>query len=95
MQLERINSFYSFYFLVLKFILPILAACLKIRKKIINSMLLVSTSLNDNSSRKSYAKNLQKFLKTHKLFLELCKKKSNACRKVKKCTFEKKSFWPI
>jgi F0F1-type ATP synthase membrane subunit b/b' len=70
-------GFLSFYFILLKGLLPVLAASLKTRKKIVNFILLAGTS-SDSSSRKSYFKNLQKFLKTYKsLFSAIVVKKSS------------------
>jgi F0F1-type ATP synthase membrane subunit b/b' len=86
-------AFFSFYFLVLKSVLPVIAASLKTRKKIINSMLSLSTSLNDNSSKKSYAKNLQKFLKTHKLLFSNMHKKKVALAEKSKTVLLKKSLF--
>ena len=55
-------SFLSFYFIILKGLLPVLAVSLKTRKKLINHVFSASTS-SEATSKKSYFKNLQKFLK--------------------------------
>lgn len=71
-----ILAFLSFYFLVLKGLLPILAVSLKTRKKVV-SFIVSSGASSDSFSRKSYYKNLQKFLKTYKtLFSTVVQKKS-------------------
>lgn len=58
-------SFLSFYFIVLKGLLPVLASSLKTRKKLVNYVFSASNS-SETSSKKSYYKNLQQFLKTYK-----------------------------
>jgi F0F1-type ATP synthase membrane subunit b/b' len=86
-------AFFSFYFLVLKSVLPVIASSLKTRKKIINSMLSVSSSLNETSSKKSYAKHLQKFLKAHKrLFDTMYKKKVVLAEKSRLALLKKSLF---
>nr|AML60764.1 ATP synthase F0 subunit 8 [Monodopsis sp. MarTras21] len=71
-------TFLGFYFIVLKTLLPVLAASLKTRKKIINYITLAGSSLGESSSKKIYFKNLEKFLKSHKnLFSSLAQKKSS------------------
>jgi hypothetical protein len=68
-------SFLSFYFIILKGLLPVLAASLKTRKKLVNYVFSASTS-SEVSSKKSYFKNLQKFLKVYKcLFSTVAQKK--------------------
>ena len=71
-------TFFGFYFIILKSLLPVLAAGLKTRKKIMNFIFLAGSSSSENSSRKSYYTNLQKFLKTHKtLSTSLAQKQSS------------------
>lgn len=85
--------FFAFYFLILKSLLPVLAASLKTRKKIVHSILFASNSLLDNSSKKSYVKNLQKVLKTHKtLFGNLSQKKLSLSGQTKAKVLEKSLF---
>lgn len=77
-------AFFAFYFLILKTLLPVLAASLKTRKKLIHSILSAGSSSSEGSSRKSYVKNLQKFLKVHKtLFSSLSQKKVSLSEKSK------------
>lgn len=77
-------AFFAFYFFILKSLLPVLAASLKTRKKIVHSILSAGSSFSDQSSKKSYVKNLQKFLKTHKvLFTSLSQKKVSLSEKSK------------
>jgi F0F1-type ATP synthase membrane subunit b/b' len=59
-------AFLSFYFVILKGLLPVLAASLKTRKKIINFISTAGSASGDASSKRAYFKNLQRFLKTHK-----------------------------
>lgn len=69
-------TFLGFYFIVLKFLLPVLAASLKTRKKIINYITLASALSADTSSKKSYFKKVQTLLKAYKnLFSSLAQKK--------------------
>lgn len=71
-------TFLGFYFIVLKSLLPILAASLKTRKKIVNYITLAGISSVEASAKKPYFKNTQIFLKTHKnLFSSLAQKKSS------------------
>lgn len=63
-------SLLSFYFVVLKGLLPVLASSLKTRKKLVNYVFSVSSS-PEISPKKSYYKNLQQFLKTHKSLFSL------------------------
>jgi hypothetical protein len=71
-------AFLGFYFVILKGLLPILAASLKTRKKVINYIFLTGNSNSENSFKKSYFKNLQKFLKAYKiLFSSFAQKKSS------------------
>jgi F0F1-type ATP synthase membrane subunit b/b' len=71
-------AFLSFYFVILKGLLPVLAASLKTRKKIINYISAAGSSSGEASSKKAYFKNLQKFLKSHKtLFSSIAIKKSS------------------
>ena len=71
-------TFLGFYFVVLKSLLPVLAASLKTRKKIINYITLAGSSSVEASAKKPYFKNLQTFLKTYKnLFSSLVQKKSS------------------
>lgn len=77
-------AFFAFYFLLLRFLLPVLAASLKTRKKIVQTILSAGSSSSDSSSRRSYVKNLSKFLKTHKLlFANLSEKKVSLSEKSK------------
>ena len=70
-------AFLSFYFIILKGLLPVLAASLKTRKKIMNFIAAAGTTPGEAMSKKAYFKNLQKFLKTHKtLFSSIAAKKS-------------------
>lgn len=70
-------AFLSFYFIILKGLLPVLAASLKTRKKVVNYIFLAGSSSSENSFKKSYFRNLQKFLKTYKtLFSSFTQKKS-------------------
>ena len=71
-------AFLTFYFIILKSLLPVLAASLKTRKKIVNFIFLAGASASENASKKSYSKNLQKFLKVYKdLFSSLAQKKTS------------------
>ena len=71
-------AFLSFYFVILKGLLPVLAASLKTRKKIINFISTAGSSSGEASSKRAYFKNFQKFLKTHKtLFSSIATKKSS------------------
>jgi F0F1-type ATP synthase membrane subunit b/b' len=71
-------AFLTFYFVILKFLLPVLAASLKTRKKVMNFIFSASLANSESSVKKSYYKNLQKFLKTYKaLFSSLAQKKSS------------------
>jgi len=63
-------SFLSFYFILLKALLPVLASSLKTRKKLVNYVFSASNSL-EGSPKKSYYKNLQQFLKTYKNLFSL------------------------
>lgn len=67
-------SFLSFYFIILKGLLPVLASSLKTRKKLVNYVFSASNS-SETSSKKSYYKNLQQFLKTHKSLFSLSAQK--------------------
>jgi len=60
----------SFYFIILKGLLPVLASSLKTRKKLVNYVFSASNSL-EISPKKSYYKNLQQFLKTYKSLFSL------------------------
>ena len=71
-------AFLSFYFIILKGLLPVLAARLKTRKKIINFISAAGSSSGEASSKRAYFKNVQNFLKTHKaLFSTLATKKAS------------------
>jgi hypothetical protein len=63
-------SFLSFYFILLKGLLPVLASSLKTRKKLVNYVFSASNS-SEISPKKSYYKNLQQFLKTYKSLFSL------------------------
>lgn len=71
-------TFLSFYFVILKGLLPVLAASLKTRKKIINYISAAGATSGEASSKKAYFKNFCKFLKAHKtLFSSVATKKSS------------------
>lgn len=59
-------AFLSFYFVLLKGLLPVLAASLKTRKKIIHFISSASSASGELSSKRTYFKNLQEFLKSYK-----------------------------
>lgn len=70
-------AFLTFYIIILKKLLPVLAVSLKTRRKVVDLIFSASNTTSDLSNRKSYFKNLQKFLKTHKtLFSSLAQKKT-------------------
>src|SRR6056297_2631488 len=73
-----LSAFLSFYFIILKGLLPVLAASLKSRKKIVNFISVAGGGLTDEAlSKRAYFKNVQNFLKTYKvLFSALATKKS-------------------
>lgn len=58
--------FLTFYFVILKSLLPVLAASLKTRKKVANLFLLGSANPQEGSFKKFLYKNFQKLLKTSK-----------------------------
>nr|YP_009237679.1 ATP synthase F0 subunit 8 [Trachydiscus minutus]AML60688.1 ATP synthase F0 subunit 8 [Trachydiscus minutus] len=85
-------SFLSFYFIILKGLLPVLAASLKTRKKLVNYVFSASTS-SEVSSKKAYFKNLQKFLKVYKsLFSSVAQKKLSLSEASKTKVFKQTFF---
>lgn len=71
-------AFLSFYFVILKGLLPVLAASLKTRKKIVNFISIAGSASGEASSKREYFKNFCKFLKAHKtLFSSIATKKSS------------------
>jgi hypothetical protein len=76
-------SFLSFYFIVLRGLLPVLASSLKTRKKLMHYVFSASTS-SEVGLKKSYYKNLQNFLKFHKtLFSASAQKKMSVSEVLK------------
>lgn len=87
-------SFLSFYFIILKGLLPVLAASLKTRKKLVNYVFSASTS-SEVSSKKSYFKNLQKFLKVYKSLFSTVAQKKLSLSEASKAKVFKQTFFTL
>lgn len=85
-------AFLSFYFIILKGLLPVLAASLKTRKKLVNYVFLSSSS-SEASSKRSYHKNLQKFLQTYKNLFSLVAQKKLSTSEASKVKILKATFF--
>lgn len=60
------SIFLSFYFIILKGLLPVVTTSLKTRKKLVNQIFFVGTALAEGLFKKFYTKRIQEIVKLGK-----------------------------